>query len=353
MNLKLQIAFLVDRWAKKMKYNPSSKNDTVRYYRRLISHQNKINLADVLEYFSKHPAAGVDPRSLNSELAQSHNALRILRKNIDELTAIGTEIPKVVWMYWNSGLKSAPEVVQLAYQSWKVQNPDWEVYFLDDSSIGQYLDTKAIFKLSSLDLTVAHKSDFIRTYLLASHGGVWADSTTFCWQPLSRWLFDETLDTGFFVFRQPEGTKDRQITNWFIASSIRNPITTGLFNALCDYLFKPREVVLTMRHRRCYVHYENISRTGTDYRLLNTMERENTYPYLFYHYLFNEVVAADGAKGVWQRVVLARNNYAKRKGEIGDAFVSKQTYKGDYVFSETYVSRRKMLMSQIENRTQQ
>jgi hypothetical protein len=130
--------------------------------------------------------------------------------------------------------------------------------------------------------------------------------------PLSSWLFDETLDTGFFVFRQPEGTKDRQITSWFIASSIRNPITTGLFNALCDYLFKPREVVLTKRRRRCYVHYENISRTGTGYRLLNTMERENAYPYFFYHYLFNEVVATDGAKVVWQRAVLARNNHAKK-----------------------------------------
>jgi hypothetical protein len=128
-------------------------------------------------------------------------------------------------------------------------------------------------------LTQAHKSDFIRAALLAYQGGIWADSTTFCWLPLNDGLATETQTVGGFVFRQPKERNDRQITNWCIASSRNNVITSMMFNTLCDYLFNPREVWLTMRKPRHYDHYENIS--GTGYTSLGTWSARTATPISF------------------------------------------------------------------------
>ena len=89
------------------------------------------------------------------------------------------------------------------------------------------------------------------------------------------------------------------------------------------------------------------SRTGTGFPLLRAMERDNAYPYFFYHYLFNEVVATEPARAIWQTVTSARNKFAKKDGELGDAYVSKQTYKGDYLSSATYGYRKEKLLSLI------
>ena len=132
-------------------------------------------------------------------------------------------------MYWDRGLDAAPEVVHLAYRSWREMNPGWEVRFLDDATAARYLDVGTLFGVASLQHTVAARSDYLRTYLLARHGGVWADATAWCWRPLDDWLTGETADTGFFIFRQPESKEDRQITSWFIASAPGNSITVAQF----------------------------------------------------------------------------------------------------------------------------
>ena len=294
-----------------------------------------------------NPSSSVDAQSLRLQLVESRIALRCVRDTLASLDARKATIPKIIWMYWDKGLESAPEVLKLSRLSWEAQNPDWEVRFLDDSTIIQYLDVQSILRLSSIDLTTAHRSDFIRTFLLALHGGVWADSTTFCWRPLSTWLFQDAGGSGFFVFRQPETTTDRQIANWFIASSIKNPITLGMCNALCDYIFKPREAALTRRHHRFYQRPGLVSRTGTGFPLLRAMERDNAYPYFFYHFLFNEVVRGEPASTVWQTVTSARNKFAEKDGELGDVYVSKQTYKGAYVGSATYEYRREKLLGLV------
>ena len=351
MNIKLKCAFLIEWFTRKLRFNPSSDYEIIKKYRHLINYHRQINLDGALNYFSIHQTDEVNLQGLAHEVAAAKTALRCIQITLKDLPNGEHTIPKIIWMYWNRGLNSAPDLVRLAYQSWVTLNPDYEVRFLDDNSIRQYVDTEQLFKISSVELTVAHKSDFIRTYLLATQGGIWADSTTFCWQPLDNWLADETRDSGFFVFRQPDERKDRQITNWFIASSRNNPITTMMLGALCNYLFKSREVVLTMRKPRHYARYNHISRTETGYHLLHAMEYKNTYPYFFYHYLFNEVVRKPVAREIWQEVITARNSHVKNQGEIGDALVSKQTYKGEYPESDTYLSRKKMLLDLLDKVT--
>ncbi len=348
MDIKFKIGGAFAKLGKKKRFSFVSRHPLATYYRYRIDYQRQANLPAVCEYFAVRPSSSVDVQSLRLQLIESRIALQSIRNSLASLDARKSTIPKIIWMYWDKGLESAPEVVKLSRLSWETQNPDWDVRFLDDSTIIQYLDVQSILKLSSIDLTLAHKSDFIRTFLLALHGGVWADSTTFCWRPLSTWLFEDAGGSGFFVFRQPETASDRQIATWFIASSIKNPITLGMCDALCDYIFKPREVALTRRSHGLYEPLGIISRTGTGLPLLRAMERDNAYPYFFYHFLFNEVVGSEPARTVWQTVQSARNNFAKKDGVLGDVYVSKQTYKGAYVGSATYEYRREKLLSLVE-----
>jgi hypothetical protein len=345
MDLMFEIGRVVANLGRKKRFKFVTKHPITTYYRHKLDYQRQSNLPAAYEYFAKNPSSTVDVQSLQLQLSESRIALRSVRDNLAALNGGSAAVPKTVWMYWDRGLHCAPEVVKLSHLSWELHNPDWEVRFLDDATIARYLDVKSILKLSSVDLTPAHKSDFIRTFLLALYGGVWADSTTFCWRPLSAWLLEDASRSGFFVFRQPETNRDRQIANWFIASSIKNPITVGMCHALCEYILKVREVTLNRRSLRSYEGLGVISRAGTGLPLLRAMERDNAYPYFFYHYLFNEVVATGPARAVWQTVQLAPNNFARKDGELGGAYVSKQTYKGEYVSSETYKHRKEKLLS--------
>lgn len=352
MDIRLRIANIVYDIARKLRINPSTDNKFIKRYRNLIYYNQSINLNSVLSFFEKCPDHRVDTRTLQSRVQAAQGSFNKFCGCTDENKEYSNEIPKIIWLYWNGGLEAAPEVVQLAYQSWKQMNPGYEVRFLDDNNIKQYIDLNLLFSISSVDITLAGQSDFLRTYLLATYGGIWADSTTFCWKPLDNWLPQQTYKSGFFIFRQPETRLDRQIASWFIASSKGNPIISSLLNLLCNYLFETREIILTMRKPRHYMHYENISRTGTGEALLNRMAHENTYPYFFYHYLFNVAVSSGIAREIWDVVKTTDNKHAKNHGEIADAVVSKQTYKGQYMYSETYNERKRMLCQSLSESTQ-
>lgn len=248
-------------------------------------------------------------------------------------------LSRKIWIYWDKGIEAAPDVVKVAFESWKKLNPDFEVIFLDEEKIQTYFDFKSLFYNLTIDAGIAHKSDFIRTYMLARFGGVWADSTTFCWVPLSSWLPMNMTDCGFFVFKQHPDRKDRQIKNWFIASSKGNPIIIAMLKALVDYNFKERDRTLGIINISDYSHFPGISREGTGYEVLKQLEEIGTYPYFYFHYLFNEAVKSDKTKKLWDIAKLSANNHVNATGKIADAFVSKQNYRSKYMQSEIYKER--------------
>lgn len=250
---------------------------------------------------------------------------------------------KKIWIYWDKGIEAAPDVVKVALESWTKLNPDFEIIFLDEEKTQEYFDFKSLFYNLTIDAGIAHKSDLIRTYLLARFGGVWVDSTTFCWVPLSSWLPVAMKDCGFFVFKQNPDRKDRQIKNWFIASSKGNPIIVALLQNLVEYNFKKRDRTLRMLNISDYSHFTGISREGTGFEVLQQLEGVGAYPYFYFHYLFNEAVKSDKAKDLWNIAKLSVNNHVNASGAIGDAYVSKQNYRKKYMQSKTYHERVKQL----------
>jgi hypothetical protein len=70
--------------------------------------------------------------------------------------------------------------------------------------------------------TLEAQSDRIRMELLRRHGGVWADATCYCLQPLEEWLPSKLAPAGFFAFDRP--APDRMLSSWFLAASKGNYI---------------------------------------------------------------------------------------------------------------------------------
>ena len=50
------------------------------------------------------------------------------------------ELPKIVWIYWDTGEAAAPMIVRHCIASWRRHNPGWEVRVLDAGTVGAYCD---------------------------------------------------------------------------------------------------------------------------------------------------------------------------------------------------------------------
>lgn len=111
---------------------------------------------------------------------------------------MGTPVTPVnVWAYWESGGKALPDLVNMCIASWhKHLDPaQFTIRLLDRGDLEAY-DIAAPRGFD--DLFPAVRSDIVRATLLAKHGGLWMDASTYLPGPLS-WLHcwpnpDEAID---------------------------------------------------------------------------------------------------------------------------------------------------------------
>jgi len=172
--------------------------------------------------------------------------------------------------------------------SWKKHNPDWNVVFLCDRNLNQYIDVELdSSNLARLDKV--QKSDLVRLQILHKHGGIWVDSTCFCLKPLNEWIYSY-LDSGFFAFRNPG--RDRLLSNWFLAASKNNTLIEQLYESLFYYL-TTNEYRNVNKTRLMKVLKKFLSRsTKTTKYWFNPLFTKvlRLYPYYCFHYLFTELV---------------------------------------------------------------
>lgn len=200
-------------------------------------------------------------------------------------------VPRTIWFLWFQGLENAPQVVRACHQSWVTRNPDWQVVSLDEHTIERY--GSADYRGGRLaDLSQNHRSDLLRLDLLARHGGVWADSTTFCVQPLDTWL-PVRLGSGFFAFDRPG--PDRLLSSWFLAAEPENILVTRLFERMSGYWGEhsfrkggrqiPAKVVTRLLQRSARTRSAWFSPVLRDWLALS--------PYYAFHYGFEKLVRED------------------------------------------------------------
>lgn len=147
-----------------------------------------------------------------------------------------TRVPRVIWTLWLQGWASAPQVARAALASWRSRNPGWQVHALDGKTLARFVPEADRARLFRSPMPPEASSDLIRFELLHRYGGVWADATTVCAQPLDAWLPD-VMGSGFFAFDRPG--PDRMIATWFLAAE-KGSLIIGEWRAAAAHYWKDR-----------------------------------------------------------------------------------------------------------------
>lgn len=171
------------------------------------------------------------------------------RHEIQEQQVTGqptTQLPKIIWMLWLQGWDQAPDVAVASRQSWIQRNPDWIVHCLDRDSLPSFLPVDSLERIYRCEKPVEALSDQVRLELLNLYGGVWADATTICAQPLAGWLL-QAMPLGFFAFSQPR--EGRLLSSWFLAAEKGNALIQRWHQSVIAYWHNRQE-----RHDYFWLH---------------------------------------------------------------------------------------------------
>lgn len=144
-------------------------------------------------------------------------------------------INKNIFLLWLQGWNKAPWLQRKVLESWTINNPDWNIKLIDQNNLLDYVnDIDYIFDKNK-KITFQAKSDIIRLSLLENYGGIWADSTLLCMQPLSHWVFDAASKTGIWMYHGHGAylKSDLGPASWFIVSE-KNGYLISKWKRACD-----------------------------------------------------------------------------------------------------------------------
>ena len=142
---------------------------------------------------------------------------------------------KNIFLLWLQGWDKAPWMQREVLKSWIINNPDWNVILIDQNNLVTYVsDIDYIYDKNKI-ITPQAKSDIIRLSLLKNYGGIWADSTLLCMQPLSHWVFDAVSKTGIWMYHGHGSylKSDLGPASWFIISE-KNGYLISTWKKACD-----------------------------------------------------------------------------------------------------------------------
>lgn len=134
------------------------------------------------------------------------------------------KLPKNIFLLWFQGWNNAPLLQRQVRKSWEINNPNWNVILLNESNLRKYINDIDYIYDKSKKITYQAKSDIIRLSLLKNIGGVWADATMLCMQPLDNWVEKVVNHSGFWMYhgKGAKMPKDIGPASWFIVSKKQN-----------------------------------------------------------------------------------------------------------------------------------
>ena len=85
-----------------------------------------------------------------------------------------------IWFFWWQGWNAAPQLIKNNFMTIKLLNEGGKVIFVSKDNYREYVHIPAavLNKVKTGMVSYTHLSDIIRVSLLAAHGGLWIDATT-------------------------------------------------------------------------------------------------------------------------------------------------------------------------------
>lgn len=133
---------------------------------------------------------------------------------------------KTIFIYWHQGWDEAPLLQQHVLKSWIYHNPDWKIELICFENLSEFLDNIPYIYNSNKQITLQALSDIIRLSLLDKFGGIWADSTLLCLQPMNNLIDKNLFKEGFWMYRGNGANMDIRCgpCSWFLFSNKNNYI---------------------------------------------------------------------------------------------------------------------------------
>jgi Capsular polysaccharide synthesis protein len=146
-----------------------------------------------------------------------------------------TMLNKTIWLLWLQGWDRVPWLVKQVAESWEINNPDWTIEYVTLDNLHEYVDDIDYIYDETKTIEPAAKSDIIRLSLLKNHGGVWADATMLCMQPLSPWVGEAVEHSALWMYHGNGGGMDAKHgpASWFIISE-KDSLPIGKWKKACD-----------------------------------------------------------------------------------------------------------------------
>ena len=206
-----------------------------------------------------------------------------------------SRLPRIVWALWFQGEENAPEIVRSCLASWRQLNPGWQVTVLDRGTVARYADVGLPEPLFAA-LGVQMQANLVRLALLQRHGGVWADATSLCVRPLDAYIDALVAPSGFFAFAN--ASRERLLSNWFLAARPQHPIVAGLRARLIEYFAahppRPRYPRWQGLLHKAAREVLKIHPVATRLWLCRpVIALTGRYPYFLFHYSFADLLARD------------------------------------------------------------
>jgi hypothetical protein len=149
-------------------------------------------------------------------------------------------INKNIFIFWLQGWDNCYWLNKQVVDSWKIQNPGWKIHLISFNNLKFYFknidNIDYIYDDKKL-ISPQAKSDIIRLALLNKYGGVWADATLLCMQPLDNWIYKAIELSGFWMYHGhgAEMSKENGPASWFIVSKKNNYIINKWKNKCDEY----------------------------------------------------------------------------------------------------------------------
>lgn len=137
---------------------------------------------------------------------------------------------KTIWFYWDKGFNPMPSrIVDLCIQTFCANNPDWNVEFVSDQNLLDYVSPEMLPSTFWSWASAANKKDMVMANVLALYGGVAVDSTILNLKSLNvLWnrMLQEGADSVIYWYRliEPWGAEDSAAVWFFMARR-----DTGIF----------------------------------------------------------------------------------------------------------------------------
>lgn len=132
----------------------------------------------------------------------------------------------VTWSLWDTGVESAPALVQQCLRS---QGEFGEQVVLTADTVADYVVLPEQVVARRNRMATVHFSDILRLLLLAAHGGTWMDATVLLTGPAPA----EVESAPFFAFTRP--SDPFLLSSWYLKAEQGNPLVVAWLELLLRY----------------------------------------------------------------------------------------------------------------------